>query len=164
MKDLYIIRHAKSSWKQPGLSDIDRPLNNRGLRDAPRMAKLLKDLDVFPNRILLSPSIRTKQTAAYFKIIFELDESDVEQIPELYHAYADTIFSIVADLDDANRTVFLFGHNPGLTYFVNTFTGAYIDNLPTCGICHIRFNIDSWNEISPSNGVIAEYWFPKMLE
>lgn len=164
MKELFIIRHAKSSWKQPGLQDLDRPLNNRGLKDAPRMANFLKSQDIKPDQMLLSPSVRTKQTAAYFKIINEMDEVDVEQIPALYHAYADTIFSIIEELDDSNACVFLFGHNPGLTYFVNTFKGTYIDNLPTCGVCHIRFQIEHWNEISPINGEIINFWYPKLLE
>jgi phosphohistidine phosphatase len=164
MKELYIIRHAKSSWKQPGLNDFDRPLNNRGLKDAPRMASFLKSRGIIPDRMLLSPAVRTKQTAAYFKIIYEMDEMQVESVPELYHAYADTIFSQVSALDKEASSVFLFGHNPGLTYFVNTFKGAYIENLPTCGVCHIQFNIENWVDISPVNGTIVDFWFPKMIE
>ena len=161
MKRLLIIRHAKSSWDQPHLSDFERPLNNRGKRDLPDMATRLADLDLKVDAFISSPANRALTTAIGHAKALGYKEEQVIQKRELYHASASTIRKIVADVEDRHDTVAIFGHNPGLTDVINDLSNFYLDNLPTCAICGIEFEIDKWNEILHRTGRKFLYDFPK---
>jgi len=159
VKKLYLIRHAKSSWKDSELSDFERPLSKRGKADAPFMGALLHKKNVKPDLILASPAFRAKKTAEIIakklhttkKIVF---------LAEIYEANVSALEKILLELDDENSTVFLFGHNPSL----NIFAQQYVDfeeNIPTCGVVEIKFHCKSWNEIHKANARVVSFEYPK---
>ncbi|NIS80425.1 MAG: histidine phosphatase family protein [Anaerolineales bacterium] len=161
MKRLYLVRHSKSSWKNPGLTDFDRPLNKRGKRDAPFMGALLMERGVFPDIILSSPAKRALRSA---KIIAEEIEYPLEEIvtlPELYMASAHELLDLIRYLDDVYAEVMLFGHNPGFTDLANFLTEYDVDNIPTSGVFCVDFDVLSWGEVSEGSGKVAFFDYPK---
>lgn len=161
MKTLYIVRHAKSSWADLSLSDFDRPLNDRGERDAPRMGKRLKEKRVVPGLMLSSPAKRALATCRKIATILGYPEEKIKTDRNLYHADGDTILNTIRSISDKHNVVLLFGHNPGLTDFVNELLDAHIDNVPTCGIIACRLNIDSWSDVAWRKGEMLFFDFPK---
>jgi phosphohistidine phosphatase len=161
MKRLLIIRHAKSSWKFAGLSDKERPLNERGLRDAPFMAKTLVEKGILPDLMVTSNAVRAMTTAAIFAQNIGYSKGDLKVKPEIYEASIETIYKVVESFDDTANTVFVFGHNPTFTYFANEFLNEPISNIPTCGIVAIEFDIENWGEIRNSNFKCLFFDFPK---
>ncbi|MCC7506401.1 MAG: histidine phosphatase family protein [Saprospiraceae bacterium] len=161
MPTLYLIRHAKSSWEQPGLRDINRPLNERGMRDAPRMARFLLDTGAAPDLIVSSPAKRAYSTALYFAETFGIKDEDIQIVPDIYEASASDIMRIVSALPDSAQTVFLFGHNPTLTDVANRFTDTFILNVPTCGIVKIDSTAPDWKGFYDNNARISACFFPK---
>lgn len=161
MKEMILVRHAKSSWAQPGLPDRERPLNKRGERDAPRMGERLADTGVQVERIVTSPAVRTVLTAEAVaeELAFDWDQVVMEE--QLYGADTDDWFEVAADQNDYLDTILLVGHNPGLTAFVNSFLQDPLDNVPTCGIARLHFDIDSWHEIETVDPVEVQYSIPK---
>lgn len=158
-KTLYLVRHAKSSWKFTDLSDFERPLNSRGKSDAPFMGELLARQIILPDIIISSPAKRAIATAEIIadKIIYEKEL--IVQEDELYHASSSTIIKILAMLENENSAM-IFGHNPGLTVFCNLVSDNYIENIPTCGIVALRFN-NNWKEIKPKSAEQIFFDFPK---
>lgn len=164
MKTLYLVRHAKSSWKDPTLADIDRPLNKRGKRDAPKMAEHVARKIDRPGMFISSPSKRTKVTAKHFLEAFGLDQKkDLEVDPDLYHGLEEDIELCVSRLDDKLDSVMLFIHNPSITSYVNHKAGSDFANIPTCAIAAIELDMNSWKNISETNGKLAFYYYPKGL-
>ncbi len=165
MKTLFLIRHAKSSWDNPELSDFDRPLNKRGKKDAPAMAKRLKERHVTPDIMITSPALRTFDTCKEFARILNFDKHKIKTDQNLYHANEEQILHVIRDIKDHERddeeVVFLFGHNPGLTEFANSMLNEYIDNIPTCGIVKAQLKIDRWKEASFGCGQIDFFDIPK---
>ena len=158
MKRLIILRHAKSSWDYPELSDYERPLNSRGNKDAEMMSlKLSKRLDYIDSAIL-SSSKRTELTYEYFKNKINFKSEFFTD--ELYHASSKKIISIIKDTNSDINSLMVLGHNPGLTETVNFLTNHFLYNLPTTGIIIIKFNINSWNKIS-EKGDLEWIKFPK---
>jgi phosphohistidine phosphatase len=159
MKKLYIIRHAKSSWKDLMLNDFERPLNKRGEKDAPFMGKLLKQKGVFPDAILSSPAARAKTTA--LKIAKEINFSkEIIYERKIYEASATTLISVVKSIDDKYKVVFLFGHNPGLNMLAESIIGFH-ENIPTCGIVEVEFDCKKWSKISSKNAKLISFEYPK---
>ncbi|MEM1325814.1 MAG: histidine phosphatase family protein [Bacteroidota bacterium] len=163
MKTLICIRHAKSSWDNASLRDIDRPLNKRGLRDAPRMAQFLKDKGIVPDMIVTSPAKRAFSTATFFKEMWNLDKEDMEIDENIYEATESDIWEIVRQLPDEANTALLFGHNPTFTYFANHFSEDIISNVPTCGICQIESTTRKWSKLDTDNSELVAFYYPKML-
>jgi phosphohistidine phosphatase len=164
MKTLYIIRHAKSSWDQPGLSDFDRPLNERGKRDAPRMGKRLKEKAVVPNLMLSSPAKRALSTCRRIAEILGYLPDKIKTEKSLYHADEDEILSVIRNIKDKHDVLMIFGHNPGLTDFVNQLSHKKtltIDNIPTCGVVAFRFDVESWQRIDFGMGDLLFFDYPK---
>lgn len=163
MKHLYFIRHAKSSWDDPALSDHDRPLNKRGRRDGPLMARRLLGFDVAPDAILSSSAKRARQTAAYFKDVLGVENA--VYLRELYHAWPDTIEAQIRNLPDEWSTALVFGHNPGYTDLANRLENdLYIENVPTCGIIGARSNVKLWKDFSLAGAQRVAYLYPKQTE
>jgi len=160
MKRLYVVRHAKSSWADMTMKDIDRPLNERGNRDAPIMASYLKRNGYVPDRMIASEAKRAQETAAYFA-----EEMNMKLTVEktLYHAPEDTYFEVCYGLEESVNSVMLFGHNPGITYLANSISKDYIDNVATTGVLIIDSSADSWAEISMDNCNLKLYTSPKKL-
>lgn len=163
MKILYLVRHAKSSWKFPELDDFERPLNKRGKRDARAMGRFLKDKDIMPDIIISSPAVRASMTTIIISDILSYPLSRVKYSDEIYEADATSLLKVVSRVDDKFNSTMLIGHNPGMTYFANMLASARIDNIPTCGIFCTELDISSWQEISVNCGTYKFFKFPKNL-
>ncbi|MDF1551520.1 MAG: histidine phosphatase family protein [Deferrisomatales bacterium] len=161
MKRLVLVRHAKSSWKNPGQADFDRPLNQRGKRDAPVMAGRLAAQGIAPNRIVSSPARRARKTAKAIAAALDYPADEIELEEELYEAGVATLLHLVRCLDDADREVLLVGHNPGFTDLCNLLTGAAIANLPTCATATVEFDLASWALVGPASGQLTRFDTPK---
>lgn len=162
MKTIYLIRHAKSDWNNPNLSDFDRPLNKRGKKDAPFMGKKLNSLTPNIDLIIASPAKRALETVK--AICPEIDYSfdNIQFDESVYHSSYNNLNSIVNNLNNELNSIALVGHNPGLTNFSNYLTDNYIDNIVTSGIVKIKLDIDNWNEIVEGVGSKVFYIYPKM--
>ncbi|MBK8504092.1 MAG: histidine phosphatase family protein [Saprospiraceae bacterium] len=163
MKKLYLVRHAKSSWDDYMLSDEKRPLSERGKRDAPAMAKMLSEKDPDLEYLVSSPAKRALETAKIFRKAFNLSRKRLDEDSRLYHASPSIITEVIQNVDDQYRSVAIFGHNPGMTDFLNRFSDASIDNIPTCGVAIIDVGIDSWKEFSSERGKLLAFYYPKMF-
>lgn len=165
MKTVYLVRHAKSSWDDPSLHDSDRPLNKRGKRDAPFMAKLFADRGLRPDALVSSPAVRAFTTAKHFAKALGFRKEDIVQQPAIYEAMSSDILRLVQqDLREEWQTVLLFGHNPTFTIFANQFDGRHIDNIPTCGVVKLSGPIDHWRDFYPGNGIrLEEFVYPKQF-
>lgn len=163
MKTIYFVRHAKSSWDDHSLADHDRPLNDRGKRDAPVMARRLLGMDVVPDGLLSSSAKRTRQTAKYFKDVLSVDNAIY--LRRLYHADAATIAQNLRMLPPEWDTVLAFGHNPGYTELANRLAhDEYIDNVPTCGIVVARAPIDDWTDFRLAEARRVAFYYPKQTK
>jgi phosphohistidine phosphatase len=164
MKTLYIIRHAKSSWDNALQDDFDRPLNERGMRDAPRMAKRLKEKDIHPDMMLSSPANRALSTCMMIAEVIKYPQEKIKTERSLYHANKETILKVIRNVKDKHNILLVFGHNPGLTDFVNELMDDvhhFIDNIPTCGIVAFSIDIDSWKKLDFGNAHFLFYDYPK---
>ena len=161
MKKLIIVRHAKSSWNHPELSDFDRPLNIRGNKDAEMMSLKLSEKINKIDFIISSSSKRTILTYEYFKN--KINFNNELFTDELYHASSKTVISIIKDTNSDINSLMLLGHNPGLTETVNHLTNHHLYNLPTTGIIIVKFNVSSWSKISEldKKGNLEWIKFPK---
>lgn len=160
MKELYIIRHAKSSWDNPSLSDFDRPLNSRGERDAPLMGKVLADQKIIPDLIYSSTANRALTTAK--TIADKLGVSnEIVLRKDFYHASESQLLQQINSFDNKANRVFMFGHNPGFTYLAENLTTETFGSIPTCGVVGIRFPFDSWDFVSAETGDVIMYDYPK---
>jgi len=159
MKTLLILRHAKSSWNDAGMSDHDRPLNDRGKEDAPRIGRLLRDQGLEPDLILSSTAKRARSTA---KRVVEGGElaCSLQLLDELYLASADTYIEVLRRQPAAYERVLVVGHNPGLEELVLLLTGTSLA-LPTGALVQVEFEIDTWSEL-PNNGIgkLVAHWEP----
>jgi phosphohistidine phosphatase len=159
MKKLFIIRHAKSDWSNPHLKDFDRPLNHRGNKNVPFMGKLLKNNGVFPDLILSSPALRAVSTAKL--LAKEINyKNEIELNENIYETDYQTLLDIIRNVSDKNKTVFIIGHNPGLSNLVDYICPINLD-MPTCAIVELDFNTPSWESISKENATLASYEYPK---
>lgn len=165
LKTIYFIRHAKSSWSDAMLSDHDRPLNERGKYDAPRMARRLLGIGVSPDGILTSSAKRARQTAKAFRQVFGLGKEDILVREKLYHAWPETIEEEVKKLPVEWKTVLVFGHNPGYTDLANRLQhDNYIGNVPTCGIVGAHADVEQWSDFSLTDSKRIAYLYPKQVD
>jgi len=162
MRRLTLVRHAKSSWKNAALADVDRPLSGRGKRDAPRMGEYLASRGVLPDIILTSPARRARKTA---QLLAAAMPAAVPILCEaaLYPASAESLLERVRALDDTWQHVMLIGHNPGLTDFASQIATAGGASLPTCGVLVADLAVDSWREAGPGCGRTVLAVAPKQL-
>jgi len=161
MKTLLLVRHAKSDWSAEGLGDSERPLNERGKKDAPEMAKRLKKKGLKIDAFISSPANRAKKTAKYFADEFNVDKDNILIEPKLYGAPPSGFETVVASLNDKKDTVVVFSHNPGITDYANTLTNVHTDNIPTCGIFAVQVNVDKWSDFSKAEKSFLFYDYPK---
>lgn len=161
MKRLYLIRHAKSSWNNPGLDDIDRPLNKRGKRDAPFMGARLKEHGVQPDLIYTSPAKRARKTAKSIADCVGYPLERIESHPGIYSSELKRLLVLVQGTQDPVNELFLVGHNYVLTDFAEYLTGEVLGNIPTCGIVGVAFAIDSWQEVAGGRGDMLFFDYPK---
>lgn len=156
MKQLLIIRHAKSSWANPGQEDFDRPLNQRGENDAPKMAKRVLDRKVKIDAFVSSTAKRAFTTATYFAEAFGQKKKEIIGLQQLYHAYPVVYYEVISRLSDELDTVAIFAHNPGITMFVNELTPTKVDNMPTCAVFAIQIETEHWKDFENAK---KKFWF-----
>ncbi len=161
MKRIIIARHAKSDWSYPDLADIDRPLKDRGVRDAYTMAGRLKKLKVVPDLILSSPATRAIHTALIHARELDFNMNNLKIVPEIYHAGTDNLLRLIRTLDQAFHSAMIFGHNPAFTDLANHFLPTPVDNVPTSGLVILDFQATSWKEVDRQSLVADAFDYPK---
>ena len=161
MKTLLIVRHAKSSWGDLSLTDVDRPLNDRGKEDAPEMAKRLLDKKIKIDCFVSSPAKRAQKTAKLFMKEYDVKKDRLILVPALYEAAVSDFYKTVEHLDDSCNCVAIFSHNPGITDFVNSLTGYSTDNMPTCGVFAVSIDTKKWKDFKESEKNFLFFDYPK---
>jgi phosphohistidine phosphatase len=161
IRRLTLIRHAKSSWDYAELSDFERPLNARGRRDAPAMARRLAAELERPLRLVASPALRAITTAHAFAGELGLPHTAIRIEPRIYEATRGTLLGIAQELDDADTHVLLFGHNPGFTELAQLLAACPFAEMPTCSATTLGFELKHWRELQPHSGTVLRYEFPK---
>lgn len=145
MKTLSLLRHAKSSWNDTGLSDKDRPLNSRGEHDAPMMGSRLNDSPIRPSLIVSSPAVRAWTTARIVALEISYPKEFLQRDERLYLAGVNQMLDVLSEQDPGFNSIMLVGHNPGLTEFANRLVPDLTSNLPTCGMVSVEVDSDDWN-------------------
>lgn len=159
MKSLTIVRHAKSSWDEPGLSDRKRPLNKRGKRDAPMMGKRIVEAGIRPSLIVSSPAVRAWKTARAVAREIGYPLEFLQREDELYLASVSDILDVIAAQDNAFNNLMLFGHNPGFTEFANYLSPGLTNNLPTAGVVSVKIDREDWNLYDqPQTELVLHDW------
>lgn len=162
MKTVYLLRHAKSSWADGSLSDKQRPLNERGQRDAPAMGSRFAARDETVDRVLSSPAERAQSTARLFCEACGHPPDEIAIEPDLYFAGSGSIGDLIVAQDDSLRSLMLVFHNPDITYFANSIDyDVRIDNVPTCGLVKLVSDIVQWRDWSQENSRFEYFDFPK---
>jgi phosphohistidine phosphatase len=159
-KKLFVVRHAKSDWSHEGLSDFERPLNERGMRNAPFMADRFSEAGHSLDLILTSPATRAITTAGYFKRRLGLSDKQWDTDRKIYEADTSRLLSIINRLDDGLNTVMIVGHNPGLSSLVQFLTGEWVV-MATCSIAEIEIPFDSWTMAGKGTCNLLSFDFPK---
>jgi len=162
MKNLILMRHAKSSWKNVSLPDHERPLNKRGKRDAPRMGRHLQDQGILLDAILCSTAVRARETADGFLKEYTF-EGQVLYVDELYHASCETILTALKQLPEKVDTPMVIGHNPGLDDFLEMVCDEY-EHMPTACVAQIEFPVERWIDLrGVTKGELANIWKPREI-
>jgi len=164
MKTLCLVRHAKSSWKRELLTDIDRPLNNQGMRDASLMGRVLRKKNIQPDLLLASPAKRAFDTSVIIAQELAYPADKIRIVKRLYLARIDEILMVIQDLDDHCNTAVLVGHNPGLTRLAELLVEDPISEIPTTGILCFDFAGASWKHIAPGSVSLRFFEYPKRKE
>jgi phosphohistidine phosphatase len=160
MKTLFLIRHAKSSWGDTALPDKDRPLNDRGRRDAPKIGERLAKRDVKPDLILSSPAMRALKTAEIIAKKLDYRRKDIVVDDRLYAVGADDLLDVIRKLGDKRERVMLFGHNPELTELAHRLSSK-ITHMPTCAVAEFTFDAKSWSKIGKVRPAKVTLDYPK---
>jgi phosphohistidine phosphatase len=161
MKTLYIMRHAKSSWDFIDLSDHDRPLNNRGRKDAPAMGRELVAREESVDLIVSSSAVRALSTATLVAKELEYDVDKIAIEEDIYKADKREMLVVIKNIPNQFDKVLILGHNPTLTDLVNMLSPELIPDIPTAGIVALRFACTTWREISKDNAALHFFDFPK---
>ncbi|MEZ4883277.1 MAG: histidine phosphatase family protein [Chitinophagales bacterium] len=165
MKTLYLIRHAKSSWKDLSLDDIDRPLNKKGKKDAPQMGIFLKEKGVEPDLMISSPAKRAYTTAKLIAAELSYPEKDIEKNRKLYvfDYSGKDVMDVLTKIDHQYNIVMIFGHNPTFSHLASSFTESDLEEIPTCGAVCFQFDTNDWREIEDADAELMFFMYPKIL-
>ncbi len=161
MKELCLVRHAKSSWKYPKLDDFERPLNKRGQKNAPFMGKVLHQLGFTPDLIITSPASRAAMTARIFAFEIKYPLESILYLSSVYESNERNLIQLLRELDDNLEKIMLVGHNPAITHLANNIGDNPISNLPTSGVFCVVLGITSWSGIKNNAGKLKYFEFPK---
>ena len=162
MKTIYLLRHAKSSWDDSGLSDKQRPLAKRGLDNAPLMGERFAARGEQLEQVISSPALRAHTTAQLFCEASGFRSQDILVEPDLYFSGSASIEDLILAQDDRSRSVMLVFHNPDITYFTNSIDyDVRIDNVPTCGLVKFVSDIAQWRDWSRDNTTFEYFDYPK---
>ena len=163
-RQLTLLRHAKSSWDETAIKDRNRPLNERGERDAPLMGRRLRDRGSRPTLIVSSPAVRARRTAQIIAREIGYPEEFLQLEDDLYLASPDQIVEVIARQESSFRDVIICGHNPGLTELANRLTSAGIDNVPTSGLVVIALKVGNWADLAQAQGELVLFDYPRRAE
>lgn len=165
MKKIIFVRHAKSSWKNADLSDMERPLNTRGEGDAPKIGDFLKKQGIKADLIISSPANRAFTTAKIIAEKLNYPQAEILQNQNLYvfTYHIASIIEIIKTIDNKNENVLLFGHNPTFSALAYYFSNRFTTELPTCAAVCFQFDVENWYDISKENAKYVFHAFPKML-
>lgn len=161
MKTLILVRHAKSSWKDRSLPDWKRPLNNRGKRDAPMMGQRLAEQGVEVELMVSSPAMRAMATAEAMAEELDYPWDGIVAEERLYEADAEGILTVIEEQDDWIDQLMVVGHNPGLTALTNILSRSDVENVPTCGVAELAYDVERWMEIAEVRPVRFAFDYPK---
>lgn len=163
MKQLTLIRHAKSDWDNEALSDFDRPLNKRGQENVPLLTREVYNSGKLPipEKLLCSSAQRTKDTINLLQKFLSTKITEITFQKELYLASSETMENILSSVDNSYSHIAICAHNPGITDFVNNLTKENIYNVPTFGISYIHLEIHDWSEIFSARGELVSFEYPK---
>ncbi len=164
MLTLFLCRHAKSSWAEPGLSDKDRPLNERGKNDAPMMGRMLESREESVDLVISSTAKRALKTAKLISDEIGYSQNDIIIDNRIYMAGIADFIEVLQECRNKDKTIMLFSHNYGITDFANYISGSGIDNIPTCGIVKIKFDFSNWEKIKKEKGKLEYFIYPKMFK
>jgi len=156
-KQLFIVRHGKSSWDCGNISDIDRPLKERGVTDGYLIAERLLAKQLIPQKIMSSPAIRALHSSTIFARVFKYTYQNIEINEAIYIADINKILSLIKHTPNHIESLMVFGHNPTFTDLSNHFLNKTIENVPTTGLVWLKFKINDWAKIDKSN--LVEYFF-----
>lgn len=162
MKTLYLMRHAKSSWKDSTIDDFDRPLNKRGLNDAPLVGKYLYNQKIAFDEIISSPARRAANTAELIANEIKFDHKIIFE-SSIYNANSSDLLKVIRSIKEDVHQFILIGHNPSLNELANYLLKEEIDNIPTAGVVAISFDVD-WKEIIEKSGKLVFFIYPKILK
>jgi phosphohistidine phosphatase len=162
MKQLLLLRHAKSDWDDVSLRDIERPLAKRGRRDAPRMGRALKARQVTIDYVLCSPATRARQTMELFTEAAGI-KAPVEFEEHIYDAGVADLIKVVRALPDEHTTAILIGHNPGFESLLGRLTGLY-HTMPTAALACMELPVEHWQDVEGGKGKLLWLLTPKTLE
>ena len=163
-KQLLLVRHGKSDRGYQQIKDFDRPLNHKGNKNAVCMAEKLLKKHHNTELIVSSPANRALSTAKHFARVWNMAETAIQTNQAIYESDTADLLTVLNDFSNEYNSVALFGHNPGITDFVNYLSDANISNIPTSGSVLIEFNIDDWAEASYHTGTMLLFDFPKNTE
>lgn len=161
MKQLLLMRHAKASIGEMGITDWDRPLNERGKKDAPEMGKRIKQFGFKPDLIVSSPAKRTSKTAKAIAAELHYSEHHIQFEESIYEAHIDEVLQLIRQLPPEAKHVILVGHNPTFTGLVGYLSSSFIEQLPTAGIALIKFDVPDWKMVTQHSGSLVWFDFPK---
>lgn len=161
MKTLLLLRHAKSDWGDPSLSDIDRPLATRGKRDAPRVGKALRKRGPLPDLIISSPAARANATIVALMKAAKLD-GEPRFDEAIYGASSAELMKLIGFLEDGSFCALLVGHNPGFEDLLERLTGSN-ERMPTAALACIEFQVDHWEDVEDGKGRLAWLLTPKQI-
>lgn len=162
MKTLLLLRHAKSSWNDPGIADFDRPLNERGLRAAPLVGRFMRERKLRPDLVICSPAARARETASLVIKAAGLD-APLRFDERIYDATPARLFEIVSQIEDAASEALLIGHNPGFEQLLERLTGE-ARRMATATLAFITLDIEKWNKLRDGCGRLEWIVKPKELE
>jgi len=162
-RTITLIRHAKSSWNNPSLSDFERPLNKRGIGDAPKVGAALKEAGLSFDRILCSDAQRAQQTLLLLRQGIEIDERIIEHRHDLYCASADHLLSCITGQPDSIVNIALVGHNPGMEDLANSLAEQATGPMPTCSVVQLQFECEGWAKLPIPAGNISFIIRPREL-
>jgi len=163
MKKLYLVRHAKSSWKYPDLDDFERPLNIRGRYDAPRVGHWLKNKQIRPDIVISSPASRAAMTARIIAEIIGYPVAQISYMDQIYEGGFSELMNVISLIDERFTQAFLVGHNPGLTFLANSLGDSPVQNISTCSIFALDLTINKWKAVDKKCGKCIFYQSPKEI-
>jgi phosphohistidine phosphatase len=162
MKTMTLIRHAKSSWKEPMLQDMDRPLNKRGQANAVMMGERLRRHQYMPEKIYSSPAVRAEETAHLFEEVLKTRVRNiVELAPAINTFNYEDLLDWIRLLDQGENNFFMVCHNPAITDLFNFLTLSHIEKIPTCGVAVLELHITNWSQLGAGKAWVKFYDFPK---